>query len=80
MFVKSEFRGPGYKIAQKLLDSLIEWCHEKKVEVIFLGTIDKYKAAHRFYQKNGFESCLESDLPETFPLIAVDNVFYNKTL
>ena len=78
MFVKRQFRGPSYKIAQKLLDRLLEWCSEKEVEAIYLGTIDKYKSAHRFYEKNGFNLCLKSELPESFPLITVDNVFYNK--
>jgi N-acetylglutamate synthase-like GNAT family acetyltransferase len=80
MFVKSEYRGASYKIAQKLLEVLLEWCQQKQVTAIFLGTIDKYKAAHRFYEKNGFDTCLKSELPDSFPLISVDNVFYAKVV
>jgi N-acetylglutamate synthase-like GNAT family acetyltransferase len=80
MFVKAEFRGPKYKIAQKLLDELLQWSKDKKLDAIYLGTIDKYKAAHRFYQKNNFLQCDKSQLPASFPLIAVDNVFYAKKL
>jgi len=78
MFVKSKFRGATYQVAQKLLERLLEWCKQKQIENIFLGTIDKYKAAHRFYEKNDFLQCKKAQLPNSFPLITVDNVFYSK--
>jgi N-acetylglutamate synthase-like GNAT family acetyltransferase len=78
MFVKSRYRGATYQVAQKLLKKLLEWCNQKQIETIFLGTIDKYKAAHRFYEKNGFSLCNKNHLPDSFPLITVDNVFYSK--
>jgi hypothetical protein len=34
------------------------------------------KAAHRFYEKNGFKQISKQDLPDDFPLMPVDNVFY----
>ncbi|MGO7422080.1 GNAT family N-acetyltransferase, partial [Rhizobium ruizarguesonis] len=42
----------------------------------FLGTTDKFVAAHRFYEKNGFTEIAKSALPRTFPLMAVDSKFY----
>lgn len=80
MFVEANHRGPSLKIAQKLLDKLIHWSMTNNVHSIYLGTIDRYKAALRFYQKNGFQECSKNHLPASFPLISVDNVFYCKNL
>jgi predicted N-acetyltransferase YhbS len=35
------------------------------------------KAAHRFYERNGFVLIAEQDLPSNFPRMPVDNVFYD---
>ncbi|KPB55416.1 Acetyltransferase [Pseudomonas coronafaciens pv. oryzae] len=43
---------------------------------IFLGTTDKFLAAHRFYEKHGFREIAKEALPASFPLIAVDSKFY----
>jgi hypothetical protein len=43
---------------------------------IYLGTTAKFLAAHRFYEKNGFEELLQSELPARFPLMSVDTKFY----
>jgi RimJ/RimL family protein N-acetyltransferase len=34
------------------------------------------KAAHRFYEKNGFTRLAKHDLPKSFPLMAADTIFY----
>ena len=38
------------------------------------------KAAHRFYERNGFRRINKDDLPSYFPLVGVDNVFYHAHL
>ncbi|XHR98338.1 hypothetical protein ACFJIV_24075 [Mucilaginibacter sp. UC70_90] len=43
---------------------------------IYLGTVEMLKAAHRFYEKNGFTRLAKQDLPESFPLMAADTIFY----
>jgi N-acetylglutamate synthase-like GNAT family acetyltransferase len=80
MFVRLDYRGKEKGIAQLLLDKLKDWCKQKKVKSIFLGTVDAMHAAHRFYQKNGFTELLKTDLPETFPLVRVDNKFFKCTI
>ncbi|MEE4944850.1 hypothetical protein V2K24_05085 [Pseudomonas alliivorans] len=40
------------------------------------GTTDKFLAAHRFYEKHGFSEVARGNLPESFPLMAVDSRFY----
>lgn len=37
-------------------------------------------AAHRFYEKNGFRELARSELPERFPVMAVDSKFYGLSL
>jgi hypothetical protein len=46
------------------------------VRDLFLGTIDAFVAAHRFYERNGFVQIPAADLPEAFPLMGVDTRFY----
>ncbi len=76
MFVAADYRGKEKGVAQQLINSEIEWCKEKRISTVYLGTLDKMKAAHRFYEKNGFVLTDKLLLPATFPLMAVDTVFY----
>jgi uncharacterized protein (DUF952 family)/N-acetylglutamate synthase-like GNAT family acetyltransferase len=80
MFVHSGHRGAALGVAQQLLDILVAWCETKQIDEIFLGTIDTMKAAHRFYEKNGFYSIEKEKLPSTFPIMKVDNRFYQCAL
>lgn len=77
MFVKKDFRGKEYGIAQQLLETLIAYCREKNITDLYLGTVDILKAAHRFYEKNSF-NCIElTGLPSYFPRMMADNKFYH---
>ena len=76
MFVKSAFRGAGYGVAQALLQELITWSTAHGLQTVYLGTTDKFKAAHRFYEKNGFDRIEKVALPTEFPVMKVDTVFY----
>jgi len=75
MFVKKEFRGKEFSIAQKLLDTLINYCKENGIDAIYLGTISKLEAALRFYERNHFVAIEKEALPEKFPLMKPDHVF-----
>ena len=77
MFVKKEFRGREYGIAQQLLETLIAYCAEKNISDLYLGTVDMLKAAHRFYEKNGFNEIAAAGLPSYFPRMMADNKFYH---
>jgi GNAT superfamily N-acetyltransferase len=76
MFVRKEYRGKELGIAQLLLDNLISYCRQNDINAIYLGTVDVLKAAHRFYEKNGFTQIAKHDLPKSFPLMGADNIFY----
>jgi N-acetylglutamate synthase-like GNAT family acetyltransferase len=47
---------------------------------IFLGTTEKFLAAHRFYEKHGFVQVDKADLPEAFLFMKVDTRFYRRGL
>ena len=75
MFVKPAARGPA-GVAQALLDTALAHGRDRGVSAVWLGTTDRFKAAHRFYEKNGFTVVDAADLPEAFPRMAVDTRFY----
>ncbi|ARK32625.1 GNAT family N-acetyltransferase [Halalkalibacter krulwichiae] len=76
VFVDKHFRGPIYQTANLLLETVMNWSRERNVGAIILGTTPQFKAAHRFYEKNGFISIDQADLPESFPILKVDKKFY----
>ena len=75
MFVKKEFRGKEYGIAQKLLETLIAYCQKNGIDEVYLGTVSILQAALRFYERNHFEIIEKKSLPSKFPLMSADNVF-----
>lgn len=76
MFVRAQSRGTG--LAAALLGALLDWCRGAGVHEIFLGTTERFVAAHRFYEKHGFTRIEKGSLPPAFPVMAVDSVFYVK--
>ena len=76
MFVSAAWRGREFGIAARLLQRLLEESRSRGVRQIYLGTTDKFLAAHRFYEKHGFAEVAKQDLPESFPVMAVDSKFY----
>lgn len=76
MFVKKEFRGKEFGIAQALLDTLFAWCADHQIDHLYLGTVAALKAAQRFYERNGFVKVEAADLPDYFPRMPVDHLFY----
>jgi len=80
MFVKKEFRGKEFGVAQALLKTLLTYCADNNLNTVYLGTKDILQAACRFYERNGFEQVAIEDLPVYFPRMAVDNVFYGLEL
>lgn len=80
MFVSAEARGRQDGIAAKLLDALTTHARQAGIRQVLLGTTDRFLAAHRFYEKNGFGEISADDLPSSFPRMAVDSKFYSLTL
>lgn len=80
MFVASGYRGPEWKVARRLLAHLIDHARAHGLTRLVLGTTDKFLAAHRFYEREGFAVIAADDLPEAFPRMAVDTRFYEMGL
>jgi len=76
MFVNKNYRGKEFGVGQMLLGTLLDWARSKNITEIFLGTTEMFIAAHRFYEKNGFKEIEKQELPEAFPVMAVDIKFY----
>jgi N-acetylglutamate synthase-like GNAT family acetyltransferase len=80
MFVAADYRGTGRALANQLLAVLIDHARRFSLHVIYLGTTDKFLAAHRFYEKNNFTMVDPCDLPGSFPRMKVDSRFYRLAL
>ncbi|MCZ4501174.1 MAG: family N-acetyltransferase [Marmoricola sp.] len=80
MFVKKEFRGKEVGTAQQLLETLIEYCKKQEITDLYLGTVDMLKAAHRFYERNGFVEIKSEQMPVYFPRMMGENVYYHLRL
>lgn len=80
MFVKKEYRGKSHNVAKLLLQKLMKWAKSRKMSEIYLGTTEKFLAAHRFYEKNGFIQIDKNDLPSTFPIMKVDTKFFKAVI
>ena len=79
-FVCKNYRGKDIGVGQQLLDTLLDWANRQSMKEIYLGTTQVYRAAHRFYEKNGFVEINPVELPNNFPLIKVDTKFYKYDL
>jgi GNAT superfamily N-acetyltransferase len=80
MFVKKELRGKELGAAQQLLETLIEYCKKQEITDLYLGTVDMLKAAHRFYERNGFIKMKSEEMPVYFPRMMGENVYYHLCL
>ena len=79
MFVRATHRGSEQGVSAGLLDTLLEWSRTREMKEVYLGTTEKFLAAHRFYERNGFEQIPAGNLPPKFPKMAVDTRFYRRS-
>lgn len=82
MFVADDYRGASrgdnQGVAARLLQHLLGEARQNGIETVWLGTTSAFVAAHRFYEKHGFERVDETRLPASFPRMAVDTRFYRR--
>ncbi|MBG0791812.1 MAG: GNAT family N-acetyltransferase [Desulfovibrionaceae bacterium] len=76
MFVKKAYRGRERGIGAALMHTLLDRARERGVREVYLGTVDVYHAAHRFYEKNGFTEVERREVPDSVPLMDVDVKYY----
>ena len=80
MFVHASYRGREHGVSARLLETLLDWSRAHDVKEVYLGTTEKFRAAHRFYERNGFQLVPADKLPPRFPKMAVDTRFYRLAL
>ena len=80
MMLKREFRGKEFGVSKLLLDTAIKWSQEANISMLYLGTMQQFKAAQIFYERNGFEKTQENKLPSSFLKNPLDTVFYKLNL
>jgi len=77
LFVAPSHRGP-VGLAATLMAQLLIWAAAHGVQQVWLGTTSLMTIAQRFYTRLGFERVARSDLPDSFPVMAVDSVFFRR--
>lgn len=80
MFVAPAYRGKAHGVASSLLDAAIIWARDHGFRRVILGTTEQFQAAHRFYEKNGFEPVPIDELPPHFPRMRLDTRFFSRDL
>ena len=80
MFVRADVRGKEGGVAAALFQTLEQKAMDNGMNALYLGTVHKLKASHRFYNKNGFHEIPKADLPPNYPLMLVDTMFFKKEL
>ena len=80
MFLKKIYRGKEKGMSALLLKTATDWCSINDFKTIYLGTMEQFKAAQIFYEKNGFKKISKSLLPSDFPLNPLDTIFYQLNL
>mgnify|MGYP006177243343 CR=1 FL=1 len=75
LFVAKEVRGEQ-GVAQALLDTALNKAENLGYESLYLGTMEQFKAAQRFYDKNRFVRIPREVLPGQMPVSPMDTIFY----
>lgn len=76
MFVAKEFRGKQPGVAKGLLDTALDKAKGLNYKQVYLGTMEQFKAAQKFYSKNNFVLIPSTDLPPNMTFNPVDDLFY----
>lgn len=79
LFVAKAHRG-GSGVSGKLLEKALETAKGLKYTYLYLGTMDQFKAAQKFYSRNRFKLIAKESLPEAMPVSPLDTLFYARYL
>lgn len=74
-FVAKEGRGKT-GVSQLLMDKALLEAKNNNYEHVYLGTMDQFKAAQKFYAKNNFVCIPKEALPDLMPVSPMDSLFY----
>ncbi|MBD0256372.1 MAG: GNAT family N-acetyltransferase [Cytophagales bacterium] len=80
MFVRKAYRGRERGVATALLAQLTGYARAIGIKDIYLGTVHVLHAAHRFYERSGFQKIEKHQLPPGFPAMPAEDVYYHLSL
>jgi N-acetylglutamate synthase-like GNAT family acetyltransferase len=80
MMVGKDFRGEIFRTAELLLNKAFEWGREQGVKTIYLGTMEQFRAAQKFYVKKGFTEITKEELPSDYHSNPIDSLYYKKEI
>ncbi|MES2947002.1 MAG: GNAT family N-acetyltransferase [Pseudomonadota bacterium] len=80
MYVKTTHRGKEHAVAARLMGRLVQSASGSGLHDVYLATTEKFSAAMRFYEKNGFAPVALDALPQSFPRIPQETRFYHRAL
>lgn len=75
-FAHQEYRGRGMVVSGQLYERLLAEAHVKDLDYIVLDTPAKCYAAHRFYQRNGYQIIEKSALPVEYDYPDRDSLIF----
>lgn len=78
MFVRPDMRRSS--LGRQLMQACFDYCQKYHKKAIYLGTVTDFVQAQKFYQNLGFQQIKKGDLPQDFPVLDVDNTFYQYDL
>jgi N-acetylglutamate synthase-like GNAT family acetyltransferase len=76
LFVLKKHRNREPSVAKNLLNVLLDKAKNLGYHSVYLGTMDQFKAAQKFYAKNNFVLISKKDLPDKMTFNPVDTLFY----
>ena len=79
LFVSKEHRGKS-GVSGLLLNTALEEARKRGYEYLYLGTMEQFKAAQKFYSRNGFMLIARETLPDNMPVSPMDTLFYARFL
>lgn len=75
MFLDKSMRGNrDENLAQRLFETLLRYAQQKDYQELWLDTPPPAQAAHRFYERNGFELMPKEDVPKSYKLPAIKDL------
>jgi GNAT superfamily N-acetyltransferase len=75
MFLEKSMRGnKDLNLAQNLFETLLQFVQQKGYRELWLDTPLPAQAAHRFYERNGFELMPRDSVPKTYKVPAVKDL------
>lgn len=75
MFLAKEMRGnKDLNLAQNLFETLLAFAQQRGFQELWLDTPPPAKAAHRFYERNGFELMPRESVPSSYKVPSINNL------